>query len=1027
VRFFRFLVLAAVTLGAVALLGPIVALTPVGQSFLLSRTIGNPERSGARVRSASIGLSGIQLSDVSWQHEGVTLSAPEISFAFPLWDVLLGRHRHLQKVVANGWRIELGADPAASPAARGSASEAGSGTTAKAPTALRQTLATLHRRLASWRLPVGVSIDQVEADGEILLESGAGREPIVLHVTASGGTFAAGRTADLSLTLNADFPSLSSPVASLDLHGRLKLPFERTGVLPRAEFAGTLSPSGSSAARDVRVTAEGLATGSEKFSVSMAAAERTLLAATAARSDEGRQFAGTWQLDLRRSEIRALLPASSVASSRLTASGRFAADLVSAEVRVTGTAEADLSRVGGVTLPKRPEAHAVGATFSVEFPIMNIVTGRASRRMRVTELQVRVGAGEPAITLDAACPLTWTAGLLSSDAGEGRASFRARLHALPLAWLGTPAGLPVQIDDGVVDGEFSVYVEPGSIAIHPEKPVVVSHLRLRRGERELLRGVTVAAVPELVADANHHWVAQPFSWTTEAGGAAIASGRLAFEQSAEKDRLGTVDGVARIDLDALRRSDACPALAHLTAKSAEVQWKGTVGPASDVTVKLALAGHAPGHEVRADFAAAVDDFASADFRGTLAVGPAGAAQEIAVRGKWARRGSGQFLEADITGRMMSWDDARWLGPLVVAASGAPMAERAGSARAATAPFWGETTGRIRVDLLQVKAAGRDWNQVGATLGLSPRGLELNGGRASFNPVPVTKHLHVVESDGPLEPASAYSLAGSLRFEPGAGGGPYRLDATGSVNVINSARILGAPVDGQPPVIEGLWSVALHVTGSGATFPELWEHREEQYRIAGHGGAVRVLATDVAAALPENSNAGSEALVGVGSAVGAVFGVKRNSLFAEKHVSRKTDAILNFTWQTKELPFDEFAVTATKSADGSIRLSDLQISAPSVRIAGTGLIGFVSGVPIDGRPFQADLRLQVKGAAADRLALAGLLAPQKSAEGFSAVVEPIHVAGSLRHVDTSPWRDVLLRAALAPEPGKAEPATAKPAK
>jgi hypothetical protein len=152
--------------------------------------------------------------------------------------------------------------------------------------------------------------------------------------------------------------------------------------------------------------------------------------------------------------------------------------------------------------------------------------------------------------------------------------------------------------------------------------------------------------------------------------------------------------------------------------------------------------------------------------------------------------------------------------------------------------------------------------------------------------------------------------------------------------------------------------------------------------------------------------------------GKLLGTKANVLQAERNpVSTNTDAVLNFTYSTKEFRFDQLAITAVRSSNGTIRLTQVELTAPNEHFTGTGQLDYAKGLPPSRRPLRLDLQAGFRGGPAGFLKEAGLLSDQKDAQGYSLFSQPMHFGGTLEEIDRSAWREILVEAAKPPAPKK----------
>jgi hypothetical protein len=121
-------------------------------------------------------------------------------------------------------------------------------------------------------------------------------------------------------------------------------------------------------------------------------------------------------------------------------------------------------------------------------------------------------------------------------------------------------------------------------------------------------------------------------------------------------------------------------------------------------------------------------------------------------------------------------------------------------------------------------------------------------------------------------------------------------------------------------------------------------------------------------------------------------------------------MIDFTQEAAEIGFDQATVTAVREADGSFRLTAIDLAGEREHIVGTGVIAAAPGIPLLDRPLSLDLVFWAHGRAARLLAKASLLSAEKDSHGFIRLNQVIHLGGTLGHVDARAWHRLLVKAA-----------------
>lgn len=482
--------------------------------------------------------------------------------------------------------------------------------------------------------------------------------------------------------------------------------------------------------------------------------------------------------------------------------------------------------------------------------------------------------------------------------------------------------------------------------------------------------------------------------SVESAGRHLASLTAKGTRPAGAGQATAVSGSWTADLGALAALPGCPGLRWLPGRSATCDFTGNIGASSDVEAKLSLAGRDPGNSVETTINADVDPSGAGNFIAPVKVAAGGRASDISVEGSWGRQRMDPRVEIKVTGDDVGLDQLLMLAAPLAAAGGAGTGDRV--------PFWGDWAGSLKLSFDKLRTGDQDFTSVGGTLEFDHGGIQLEGGH------------------GEVPPKSLASVEASILFDPMAAQ-PYRLTGTlAPVANLDSALLLPSH-PGQDPVIEGKFSLAGKITGGGRSLGDLLSHTEEEVHLTSTAGIVRLLATNVADAIPEAAAPVADSVEAVGDFVGSVLlGIKGHSLDPKKNtVSTPAEAVINFTNQVSEIGYDKVSVTAVRGADRAIRLLDLEMVAPDAHLKGTGRIDYARGLSVSEEPLTLELHLGVKDVSAKLLAKVGLLSTGKDGLGYPLLGEPVLFGGSLARIDDRQWHDLLARAATAKAPKKAK--------
>ena len=250
------------------------------------------------------------------------------------------------------------------------------------------------------------------------------------------------------------------------------------------------------------------------------------------------------------------------------------------------------------------------------------------------------------------------------------------------------------------------------------------------------------------------------------------------------------------------------------------------------------------------------------------------------------------------------------------------------------------------------------------------------------------------------------VTGILTFD-GSRRPAYDLKANVSLSDFDASALFGKAGADRLALVEGRFALEDAVSSAGDDLAGLARSAREQMQVRSAGGILRLLKVDVADAIPEQKERVSEALGSVGSAVGALFGIKHDSDKAGQNpVSKAAESVLSFTYDISEIGYDKLAATIERDPRGGLHLAGIEVTAPNEHITGSGDIGPAPGLALCARPVSLVLTLALKGEPQKLLGSAGLLSGDRDALGYSPLAQPIRLGGTLGQVDAAAWHDML---------------------
>jgi len=367
-----------------------------------------------------------------------------------------------------------------------------------------------------------------------------------------------------------------------------------------------------------------------------------------------------------------------------------------------------------------------------------------------------------------------------------------------------------------------------------------------------------------------------------------------------------------------------------------------------------------------------------------------------VQGTLIRDETAPFLYLKLSSKDADLAQLRLLGGAAAAAVGLPLGAVAGPGAATVSrdqqPFWGNWTGHLALAFDRFRAGALDFAKFYAASTVDAHSIKLEEGRAALG----SHHIA--------------SATGGLAFN-GAEGVPYRLKLDLATDPIEIGPYFPGPVAGGDPALEGKCDVAATVEGTGLSLPDLLGHVEEKVRLTAAAGIVRVFKTDVDEALPaEKTSNTDDTLERVGATVGTFLGAQGGIGSGRRKVSPEIQEALNVINNMWEIGVDQMAATAALEPDGTIRLTDLAMTAGDLHVTGSGQIAWVQGKPLRARPLHVEVQLGVRGHLAKLFAAAGLLSDRQDAAGFTLLDRSLEFGGTMAHIDNRAWHKLLVKAA-----------------
>ena len=1010
VRFFRTFLRVLIVASILVALVVALAFVPAVQTWLVERALAGRPGLTVSVESISAGLSRVHMANLRLRHDTGGLILPSLEATLPMKRALWDRQAHVGSLVAKGWTLDLsGASALPEKTPRAAAAAA-------APDAdLAQHVTHAFRGLLRrWAFPGDLTLDGADLEGDILLPPLAGQEATRVHVTLKGGGMSSGRSGRFTLEVSDPMTGSAKSAGAASAHGQLTVAMDSPRTVHRVAFAGRVTASGEALPEDLTLSATIDAAGpaeAETYSLNLRRGPRGLLDLTAALVGDQPLIRGKWTLDLPASDGARFSPARALPGLATTGAGSFDADLGFNRLHVVGRAQTALGLLGNLA----PALDRLGAV-SLESDFDFVRTGPS---LHVDRLSLTLRGEHPIASAHSRqpfdCDLT-TGELKVADPATDW--LQGSLQGLPVAWL---SGLveDTAFAGGEFSGDFAVTAANGNFALRAKTPLIAAGVSVQRSGRTLAQNLDLSLA--LLAERT------PAGWRLEASPLLItrAGRRLATLEAklsplAEPRVRHVISGKWDADHDAWATQPFLAAIRTPLGRSSTGDFTIRTGLATEVTATTKLLGHTPERSVTASLRATLDPFGGVEFKVPLSVIFGSKQTNLSANGQWAKAKPGRHLDAELTGVEAELDHlgllagavAEWGGVTLPALDErvSPAASPAPAAMRDSRPLWGDWIGRVKLNLYRLRTPTQEWNEVAGAFVLARTSLRLEGGRAVLAPPsPLPDRINRPGAKGE-PPRNRLTAEGTLSFEASAEE-PYRLQATAALDAVDSARLLTAAQASRDPAIEGRFSVVDTLTATGVNVPQLLARRQETFQLASQSGVIRLLRSDVAPAIPDHATPVKDTFTQAGALVGALFGIRKGAIDTGMNpLSQATQAVLDFSYQTPEIRYDHCTLTATRTADGPLRLTAIAITAPNEHLTGTGEIGNLPGRPLRAQPLSLDLTLGFKGRSAQLLTTARLLSAEKNEQGYAVLRQPIRFGGSLEKIDSSAWRDLLLKAA-----------------
>jgi hypothetical protein len=971
------------------------------QTWVARKLLAGQPSVKATLESVVIGLGRAELKALRAEINGAVLTVPSISVELPIIAAGISQKVSVGKLTARGWSIDLSktaAPPPASTSATNVAPATGGAATplpATPNSVVAANQAAVARAFAGvlgqLRLPVDLALDGLDLEGEVVFPPAPGGGPAArARVILTGGGLGFGKEGRFQLDLNASFTGENLAVNNVMLQSTLVAAmdsartFSRFSAEPKAVAVGPQFPAGVTLSA---VLSAARTPGGESYSLTVANPAQPLVSVTADFAAANRTLGGSWKVDLRSADLAPFTLGHTLPAFAAHGEGKFSTDTAFAEIRAHGQLNVQADQLGVL----KPELAAIGAIrMLAEFDL-----AQRGDSTRIDQLKAELSGARPVAAIRSLQAFEFNA-----KTGELKVADPARelaaitLHGVPLAW--SQPFLPgLTLTGSDLRGEFAATANNGGIALRPRVPLSISGLTLAQAGQPILKAVDLAL--NVSADyAPAGWQAEVTSLTLQSAGAKLFALKAKAGRLAGKDQPIKTAGEWSSSLPALLAQPAAANVAGIVSGNASGGFVATVAAATSVELTLALTDLVADPKLSREKLPAISVQVRADIAADgkialnvpLLVTRDGRQSDFTLAGSLLQtKPVGLIVDARLTSSQVFVEDVQLLAAPFAGGDSASPPSAAQAARRDAVPIWSGVSGQLALSLKKVVYAQKfEVADIGGIIRIDAGAVKLVGVRAG------------------LGEGSEIKLKGGLTFTPSVLE-PYSVALDLDVTNFDPAPVLRALNPGQPPTVEGKFTVASKVTGNARNLGEIGERAAGDFSLTSKGGVFRALSADISSKVATTTKAAST-LATLGNLAGALTGRKDIS-----DAASKAEAVASLSRIISAIEYDQLNVVLTRDAALNLTLKDFTLIAPELRLAGTGRIDAKAGLELAAQPLVMEFKLGARGTTGKLLkSLAALETDKPDDLGYFRSNLPLRVTGSLGKPDTSELQSALVKLA-----------------
>lgn len=983
-----------------------VAFTSGFQTWAARKVLADEPALHATLGRVSAGLGRVNLESVSVEPNGAVLTLPALTAELPLLSAALSKKVTITKLVAKGWTLDLTkAKPAApsaptktppAPRARLSSGFSLLPSAYAADSAAAATVSVFQGVFSQLKLPVDLSLDGVELEGDVLLPAVPDAPAARVHVRIAGGGLAAGREGRFALDLAVAFTGENLPVDTLTVHATLVAAMDTPRTFTRLETEAAAAAKGAKFPAGVKLVATVAAMRAapgENYLIALVLEGKELVAVHADYPGDARALTGSWKLNLRTADLAPFTLGRALPAIDAVGDGKFSADPAFVEIHASGRLDATADQLAVI----KPELAVVGVVkLAAEFDL-----AQQGGALRIDHLAVQFDGARPIASVRSLQPFEFNAKTGELKVAEpARELLALNLQGVPLAWL-QPFLKNLRVTGGDVRGELAATASNGGLALRSKTPLTVTEVSLASPGASLVRTVDVSL--GFSADYTPQgWQAEIAPLTLGSGGATLLTLHAKAGQLAGKDQPFKATGRWSASLPAIFAQPALAAKAGLLQGDAAGEFTATLAGKKEIQATLALTNLAADPTltketlpaITVDLRADLDAAGEITFAAPFTFERAGRKSDLTLAGTALPAATTTALDVRVTSSLLVVEDVQVLAALAPPSVN-PAADPELKKKADEKPFWAGLTGQFALALKKVVYADNyEVADVVGTLRLEDGALKLDGVRAG------------------LGEGSEVKLKGGVTFS-GQRREPYALTADFALNNFDSAPLFRALDPGKLPTVEGRFNVTSSLAGSGINAGQLVERTRGEFLLTSKTGLFRGLSADMVESLKQSPSMFSSALNAVSaSGVGALLGLKKEKIDdASEYLDKQGKVVVEIADRLKEISYDQINVVATRDEALNIRLKEFSLISPEVRLSGTGQITYREGVSPLAQPLELRLQLGARGRVENLMNNVALLDGRRDDLGYANMTDPVRLGGTLENVDRSGLKKILLEAAI----------------